>query len=81
MIDIRRAADAVTQYLEGIGPLVRTAAPRLEEFDYDSQRREWTLTFSFDDLIGVQRIYRTFKVDDDGRVLSMKIRQPAGELS
>lgn len=73
MIDINTAVQAVTDYLEAIGRVGPSGEPRLEEFDYDPEYGMWSLTFSFDDPFGAQRTYRTFQIDDNKRVLSMKI--------
>lgn len=73
MIDINTAVQTVVDYLDAIGRVGPTGEPRLEEFAYDPDLEMWSLTFSFDDPFGAQRTYRTFEIDDNRRVLSMKI--------
>jgi len=72
-MNIRMAVDSVKQHLQYLSDLGPRGEPRLEEFDVDDDLGIWTLTLSFDDPFGAQRIYRVFQVNSEGDVVSMKI--------
>jgi hypothetical protein len=74
MPDIREAVEAVIEHLATLRSLAPTKDPRLEEYHYDEDESVWNLVFSFEDISGAQRIFRTFQVNDFGEILSMKTK-------
>jgi hypothetical protein len=80
MIDVEEAVKAVVDYVQRFGSLLPSGGPRLEEFDYDESDAHWVITMSFDDPYGPARVYKTFAVDKEDKVQSMRIRDVRNPL-
>jgi hypothetical protein len=82
MIGVAEAVDSTLTYLQQFEKVLPLANVRLEEFEYDSDDRNWLITLSFADpqasvLHAPSRTYRTFTIDSDtGDIRSMKLRNP-----
>ena len=75
MIDIKQAVQAVMAYTQDFGDLLPTTGMRLEETKFDQDDQTWIITMSvYDNQSIMTRIYRVFTVDQDGRVIDMRVR-------
>ena len=80
MIDGKIAIDQAGQYLKNLFP--KSDKIKLEEIELTDDQKFWNITLSYIDqddgslFVNQARQYKLFKVNaDDGKVLSMKIRQ------
>jgi hypothetical protein len=77
MISVEDAVKSAISYVNRFPNLLPTGNVRLEEFEHDDQNMVWEITLSFiDNVITGTRSYKTIIVNDNGEVISMKIRNP-----
>ena len=76
MIDVKTAVRAAIGYVNEFREYIPPRDIRLEETEYDEDRRHWVITLSFveNDITGF-RSYKVFRIDaNSGDVMSMKVR-------
>lgn len=82
MITVQQAVSATLDYIKQFEKVLPMSGIRLEEFDFDYDDGVWRITMSFTEpqittLVTPPRLYKTFSVNaEDGKVMSMKIRNP-----
>ena len=82
MIDVRQAASAAQNYLAGLASDLNVSADtvRLEEVELSEDGSYWLITLSYAErnVLGFaihERTYKQFRVDAEGEVRWMHIRQ------